>query len=81
MAIFLLRHDSIDVNLINKSGKRPIHLAARDAKLRDLISIMIERGTSVDASDVQGAGALHVASRNGNVNGVKLLLACGAQVG
>lgn len=67
----------------SKSGDTLLHYAcyACEEENPDVVRILIEAGVDVDAKNVSGATALHIACFNGHVNSIRLLLEHGADVG
>ena len=54
----------------------PLILAARRGPLVSVARMLCMSGARLDAQDVQGDTALHVAARAGHFQMVKLLLSC-----
>ena len=74
-ALALAEH--ADVNVRNKEGQAPLHLAAERGYVR-VIELLIERGADVDARDNGGNTLLHYAARGCKAAAAKLLLKRGA---
>lgn len=72
--------DAIGLSLINiqdEAGRSPLHYAAMSGRPQ-LVSLLIERGADVSASDVDGSSILQYAVVNGEPTNVRLLLRHGA---
>jgi len=74
-----LQRNPSDVNLKDDAGQTPLHLAAIHCRT-NVITLLIERGGSVNAQMKGGATPLHLAAQTGCVSGMAILLAHGANV-
>src|SRR5580698_1595888 len=73
--LFLAR--GTDLGILNEERETPFAVASGDGQV-DTSCYLIEQSTSVHASDDKGWTALHLASRYGHFNAVRLLLDHGA---
>ena len=55
----------LDVNVLNKDGFAPIHLAVKYKK-RDALELLLLNGAKIDLFDSTGKTALHIAARKAN---------------
>lgn len=60
--------------------KSPLHEIARHPGMVDMVALLIDKGASVDETDIQGESAIHYAVRSGEVACVQLLLERGADI-
>ncbi|KAL1361696.1 hypothetical protein HN51_010029 [Arachis hypogaea] len=67
--------DELDVNLVNRNGETPIHVAAIHDHV-EAIEFSVSIGVNPNAIDINGSTALHFAASNGNLNAVECLLEC-----
>lgn len=65
------------VDVADKTGMRPLHVAAADGAA-DGARVCLAAGASVHAADASGATALHHAARYGHTTIARVLLAAGA---
>lgn len=63
MYIFVL----LDINIQNREGKTPLHIAARYNSL-NVLQILLDRGATIDVKDIDGCIPLHEAVRIGNIS-------------
>jgi len=75
---FLLDHGA-RVNYQDRSGRTPLHFAARGGKI-DIVQLLLDRGASVNAEDKDKWTALQVAAKEGYLEVVQLLISRGAEV-
>eukprot|EP00029_Vermamoeba_vermiformis_P010071 TRINITY_DN5229_c0_g1_i1.p1 TRINITY_DN5229_c0_g1~~TRINITY_DN5229_c0_g1_i1.p1 ORF type:complete len:724 (-),score=146.18 TRINITY_DN5229_c0_g1_i1:264-2435(-) len=75
----LLQHPKIDVNIIDSSGNTPLIFAASSGNLT-MVSLLINRGASIQSSTMNGTTPLHAACQEGHYKIVQFLLDLGAQV-
>ena len=75
----LLQHPKIDVNIIDSSGNTPLIFAASSGNLT-MVSLLINRGASIQSSTMNGTTPLHAACQEGHYKIVQFLIDLGAQV-
>ncbi len=75
----LLQHPKIDVNIIDSSGNTPLIFAASSGNLT-MVSLLINRGASIQNSTMNGTTPLHAACQEGHYKIVQFLIDLGAQV-
>lgn len=75
----LLQHPKIDVNIIDSSGNTPLIFAVSSGNLT-MVSLLINRGASIQSSTMNGTTPLHAACQEGHYKIVQFLLDLGAQV-
>ena len=76
---FLVAHDA-DVELANKNGYTPLHLASRTGALCVVQHLVIQGHAKVNAQDRNGHSPLHFACAEGRTDVVKFLFSHGAIV-
>jgi len=69
-----------DVNAKNNDGDTALILACDCLNNEEIIQTLIDAGADVNVKNNTGDTALMVASKNGNLNTVKILIAAGADV-
>ncbi len=75
----LVEKDPQLVNLIDASGRTPLHWAARGVHL-DVLKYLIEKGSDVNARDANGTTSLHSTASRGHFEASRLLIEKGAAV-
>lgn len=75
----LLLDNEADVNIADKMGDTPLHIAAR---LQDsyIVQLLLNEGADENAGNVRGQTPLHVAVETAQPDNVRELLAAGADV-
>jgi len=63
----------------NKFGSLPIHLAASSGNAAKVIDMLLKRGSPAHVANLRGSFPIHGAAMSGDVEGVRLLLAAGAE--
>lgn len=74
----LLVERGAKVNVRSMLGNTPLMLAARPAKSRHSVELLLAHGADVAATNIHGATALMAAAAGGDVESVRLLLKHGA---
>nr|WP_255565508.1 ankyrin repeat domain-containing protein [Wolbachia endosymbiont of Cylisticus convexus] len=69
----LLNELRFDIDIINKEGNTPLHVAARYGRL-DAVKGLLTRGANIDARNNVNNTPLHIAARYGQLDVVKELL-------
>lgn len=76
---YLINIEDINLNLQNKEGKTPLHLAVLYG-YSEIVRLLVEKKSSLDIQDKFGQTALHIAIQKNHLKSVKLLLENGANV-
>ena len=69
----LLADNHTDLNMQNKEGKTPVHLAVCH-HYHQILDILMERDGNASKRDWEGLTPLHVAANDGDVTSVRILL-------
>ncbi|KAB2605228.1 ankyrin repeat domain-containing protein 65-like [Pyrus ussuriensis x Pyrus communis] len=67
--------DGIDVNLVDKEGRTPIHIAAAHGHV-EMLKFCISVGGNAEVTDSRGRSPLHWAAEKGHLGAAKCLLNC-----
>ncbi|XP_071538837.1 transient receptor potential cation channel subfamily A member 1 homolog [Panulirus ornatus] len=73
----LLTFPGLDLNLQNKDGETPLHVAARKGS-REACQMLLRKGARIDVQDENGRTALHLSAYQGHSSIVRLLIKSGA---
>ncbi|KNC53854.1 uncharacterized protein AMSG_09805 [Thecamonas trahens ATCC 50062] len=79
VAKVIVGHSAADINAQSKSGRTPLHLAARTGALA-VAEVLIASGAALDARSHDGFTPLHHAVKENNLDVASALLAAGARV-
>lgn len=69
----LLKSDGVDVNVTNKDGLTPLHLAVSQVR-PDMTDLLLAAGVALDVPDGKSCTPLYYAAANGSIRMVKSLL-------
>ena len=80
LSVEILLRKGADVNIADKYGRGPMHIAAQlsGSQPLKLIKILVEYKCNVNAQDNAGCTPLYIASQSGNAEVISLLLEYGA---
>lgn len=76
--IMLLLSRGASLSVLDNNRRTLLHQAAQFHRWGNVVGLLLHRGVPVNARDISGATALHVAARSGHVDTVGVLLGAGA---
>ncbi|XP_063923686.1 uncharacterized protein LOC135137861 [Zophobas morio] len=77
----MLLDSEASIYIVDEKGNNPLHYASKSTKSNpDIIKLLLEKGMDVDAQNVNGATALHIACGHSNYDVAKVLLDFGASI-
>jgi ankyrin repeat protein len=78
----LFSNEKLDINIANKKGSRPIHIACYNNSIKDSplsnVKIFVERGADINSLDSRGASPLLVCCSSGREDIIQYLIEHGA---
>ncbi|XP_062549984.1 uncharacterized protein LOC134214676 [Armigeres subalbatus] len=75
----LIKQQSVNVNLTDKNGNAPIHLAAKRGYTK-IVQLLVDRSVDLNISNKKNRQPLHYAAQEGHVDIIRILIVGGASI-